>query len=258
MRFELKKEDIIFYKFDLRRFRKEMCEGFGLVSQTGDVDLYERNIPWGTWEPEKGARFPVSFFLGWHGRAFSDRLAEVALNREAAGEMIITSNRRYWDEDALALAQKHRLLLVPLDEIIQVEDGKFLPTPEWNEYLTAFCKMVEMDLPSKLGGAPKADPFEFRRKGQMWMVRFDGKEIFLRDGVGPQHISVLLSQPNRSIYAVDLQMLASKQDPETRPMRFRQGRFRGNRDGSRLCLAFRGKTQTGQSAPILNRGGGPR
>jgi len=51
----------------------------------------------------------------------------------------------------------------------------------------------------------------------MWVVHFNSNEMFLRDGIGPQHISVLLSQPHQSIYAVDLQMLASKQNLETTP-----------------------------------------
>ena len=168
IRVELTKADILLRKFDLHRFRREMCQGFGLIPQSGEIDQLERTIPWGTLEPEKGMGFPVTLFLGWCGRLLRDRLLEATL-RETKGAMIMTANRRDWDVDVLNIARKHKLLLVPLDEIVQIEDGKLQPTPEWEEYLAAFYKMVEMDLPSRLREKPPGNLFA--KRGE-WVLRF--------------------------------------------------------------------------------------
>lgn len=48
----------------------------------------------------------------------------------------------------------------------------------------------------------------FYRKGQMWVVRFGGDEVYLENNVGPLYIARLLASPNRAVPAVTL--LASR------------------------------------------------
>ena len=48
----------------------------------------------------------------------------------------------------------------------------------------------------------------FYRKGQMWVVRFGGEEVFLENNVGPLYIARLLATPHRAVPAVTL--LASR------------------------------------------------
>ena len=48
----------------------------------------------------------------------------------------------------------------------------------------------------------------FYRKGQMWVVRFEGQEVFLENKVGPLYIARLLATPHRVVPAVTL--LASR------------------------------------------------
>ena len=44
----------------------------------------------------------------------------------------------------------------------------------------------------------------FRKEGDFWSVRFDGKTIRLKDGKGPVYLSYLLSQPGHDFPAVEL------------------------------------------------------
>ena len=48
----------------------------------------------------------------------------------------------------------------------------------------------------------------FYRKGQMWVVRFEGQETYLENNVGPLYIARLVATPNRAVPAVTL--LASR------------------------------------------------
>lgn len=49
----------------------------------------------------------------------------------------------------------------------------------------------------------------FRKEGDFWSVRFDGKTIRLKDGKGPVYLSYLLRQPGHDFPAVDLLKAAS-------------------------------------------------
>ena len=212
---ELTKTDVISYKFDLNQFRREMCEGFDLIPKTGDIGVWDRIIPWGTWEPERGTAFPVTFILGdFSLQSFREKVLSIAVNREAAGEMIITPDRSEWTGDIPKIAQKGKILLVPLNEVLQMVDDKLRPMPEWNDYMAAFCKMVEMDLPSKYQGNSSVQQYEFRKKGEMWVLRFEGEEAFLKDSVGLQCIGQLLSKPNDPVFATELRAAINGQKPE--------------------------------------------
>lgn len=48
----------------------------------------------------------------------------------------------------------------------------------------------------------------FYRKGHMWVVRYEGKETYLENNVGPLYIARLLATPNRPVPAITL--LASR------------------------------------------------
>ena len=60
-----------------------------------------------------------------------------------------------------------------------------------------------------------APPFEFRKKGQMWVVRFEGREMFLKDNSGPAYIAMLLAKPGQSLFAIDMHRIAAGYDPAT-------------------------------------------
>ena len=201
-RLTLTKADIIQYRFDLKRFRRETCECLGLKPDSGDIKPLDRVIPWGVWEPEKGTAFPVTLLLHCFYDRFKETILERVLNRATTGEIILTPTRNHWKDGLDELARKNNLLFVPLDEILQLEDGKLLPTPEWDEYLTAFCKMVEMDLPSQLRSKPQGNLFA--KRGE-WVFRFSGRDITLNGNLqGPAFIRRLMMTPNQEIHVEQL------------------------------------------------------
>lgn len=199
-RLELTKQDIIVRKFDLKMLRREMCGNFGLNPSSEEIGKLIHGVPWGTWEPERGLAFPVTLLFA--GCDFRSQVFERILKRKAAGEILITPTRLAWGDGIEEIAREHKVLFVPLDEIVQVEDGRLQPTPEWNEYLTAFCKMVEMDLPSSLLQKPKKNLFA--KRGE-WLIRFEGKEITLNGKLqGPAFIRQLMLTPNQELHVEQL------------------------------------------------------
>jgi hypothetical protein len=169
-RVELKPSDVLVHQFDIGRLRKEMCDGFGMVPMSGEIMRWDHTVPWGNLELEKGITVPITLYLGGdYLRSFRERVMDQIFEREAVGEIVFTANRFEWDGKIEERARKYKILLVPFDEVVQMKDGKFLPTPQWDEYMIAFYQMVEMDLPSKLRGKPKGNIFA--KRGE-WVFRF--------------------------------------------------------------------------------------
>ena len=199
-RIHLTKADIIKHKFDLKMFRREMCETFGLKPSTDEIGKLIHGVSWGTWEPEKGIAFPVNMLFV--GSDFRGQVLGRVLRRKAAGEILITPTRLEWKDGLEEITRENKILLVPLNEILQMEDGKLMPTSEWDEYLTAFCKMVEMDLPSTLRKKPEGNLFA--KRGE-WTLRFSGKNVVLNGELqGPAFVKRLMMMPHQEVHVEQL------------------------------------------------------
>lgn len=205
-RITLRKEEIILQKFDLKRFRREICSGFCLKAANGDIGDKDRQIPWGTWEPEKVKSFPVTLLIQGFCGNFRERIFERILRADGKGEILLTPTRFAWDDDLETLAYRSKILLVPLDEIVRLEDGRFLPMPVWKEYLNAFRKMMDMDIPSP-SPIPEKISNEFRKQGNMWIVRYKGEGLYWDNWLGLRYIALLLAKPHQPIFAYELRRL---------------------------------------------------
>ncbi|MDR2755087.1 MAG: hypothetical protein LBC20_05220 [Planctomycetaceae bacterium] len=86
----LTKADIIKHQFDLNMFRNEICAGLGLTPDTQEIGYWDRIIPWGTWEPEKGVAFPVSLSLVNFSRDFQARILTFILERQGLGNIVLS------------------------------------------------------------------------------------------------------------------------------------------------------------------------
>ncbi|MDR2441873.1 MAG: hypothetical protein LBE12_21165, partial [Planctomycetaceae bacterium] len=199
-RIELTKADIIKYRFDVKQFRREMCESFGLNPSTEEIVKFSRTISWGTWEPSKGISFPITLLLP--GDDFRGQILERILRRKGAGEILMTPSRHEWNNGLEEMARENKVLLISLNEIVQMENDKLLPTQEWEEYMAAFCNMVEMDLPSRLHQQPVGNLFA--KRGE-WLLRFSGQEISLNGHLqGPAFVQRLMMKPHQEVHVEQL------------------------------------------------------
>jgi hypothetical protein len=208
----LTQEDVIVYDFNIGLFREIVCDILGFRPSRAEIGQYGHAFPVGNWEPVGGQSYPVHWITARDPRVCGKQVREMLFDNPSP-MIFLTPSRRKWDMDTLGIIAKHKSTIAPLDELVTVDGGgRWCATPLWNETLTHFYR-VQNPLATTL----ELPPYSFCKRGQMWVVRFNGMETFLKDGVGPQHISALLSQPGKSVYAVDLQMLASKQDIDTAP-----------------------------------------
>lgn len=200
-RIELTRQDIVFYEFDRMMFRQSLCTALGLHLCATPVQGMMRTIPVGTWEPEKSACFTANLLLPGMFN-LRDKVLERIVEKSDSGEVLLLPPRNHWDASILSAAKKNNLLLVPLDEVICLEDGQIIPTPEWDEYLTAFCKMVDRDLPSRF--QKKTPEFMLAKRGA-WVFRFKNMETLAEaDWPGPAFVQYLLQNPGTEFHVEKL------------------------------------------------------
>jgi hypothetical protein len=209
-RIQLAKQDVIKYEFDLRKFREILSKILGFHGSQEDFPYNTRVIPLGFWEETGGQTYPVLLVMPTHTKSFAEIMFQFFATKTSP-MIIITPTNRFWAKEAIELFLQRKSIVVSLQEIIEVNDNVWMATDEWKKTLQNFRDLLR---PPHLIEVPL---YEFRKKGEIWHVRFGGQEGFLKDSVGAKTLSILLSKPGESILAVDLYLLGTGIDPQTIP-----------------------------------------
>jgi len=162
-RLDLRPDDVVLHRLDLRRLRTALCGVLGcLTIARTPVDPAARWLQIGNWEPKRAASFPAYLL---HGRG-TGGLRQLALDRMTRctreGAILLTFARTNWTDELLALLKGRRMLLVAIGEIVGAAGSGLAEAPAWEEYLRAFCQMVGTTLPSNY--RTKAPP---RRRAEL-------------------------------------------------------------------------------------------
>ena len=145
-RIVLEPHEIVLHRLDLRRLRTALSNALdGLRIAKTPVDQNATCLRVGNWEPKKAASFPVYLLLCQNINMLRLQVAQLAGKRSAA--ILLTPSRTNWDDALVSSLKTSNILLVPLSEIVAPNDNAFQETPAWEEYLRAFCQMVELTLP---------------------------------------------------------------------------------------------------------------
>ena len=201
-RIELTREDIVIHEFNLDLFRSTLCDALGFHPSRAVIPEHARLVSLGTWEPEKSAHFPVYLVLPG-ALSFRHIILERVVEKTEFGEILLVPPRDRWDDTICGIAKKHNILLVPLDEVICLGNGTICPTPFWPEYLTAFCQMVDVALPSRY--RKKVRNYVFARRDDAWFLQYEETTSKLElELLGPPLIQYLLKYPDRPIHVREL------------------------------------------------------
>ena len=201
-RIELSREDIVLHEFDLELFRSTLCETLGFQPSRAEIPEHAKLVSCGTWEPEKSAHFPVYLVLPG-AISFRQIILERIVEKTEFGEILLVPPRSRWDDTICGIAQRNNLILVPLDEAICLENGVVRPTSHWPEYLLAFCRMVDVALPSRY--RKKVRDYVFASRDGAWFLQFEETISRLEpELLGPPLIQYLLKYPDRPIHVREL------------------------------------------------------
>jgi hypothetical protein len=204
-RLTLTPQDIISYQLDLHELRRLLADALSVRAFVDDCDPESASIRIGDWDATPGKSFPVILTMGVEHWLFVRELQRLLLT--VPGKFILlTPTRRLWKGEVPELVSG-RAVLAALDEMIVVKDGAWRANASWKSCLASFR---ELAMPHTLVVAPP--PYEFRKDGRDWVVRYEGVMKPFADSKGMSYIHYLLLHQGRDVPVI--QMLADLTDDE--------------------------------------------
>jgi hypothetical protein len=127
---------------------------------------------------------------------------------EISPMIVLTPTDRYWTKETTEIFLQRKSILVPLRDLIEVGSNSWTATEAWRETLQNFLEKIN---PPNRVEVPR---YEFRKKGEMWVVRYNGESIYLKDSIGLQCIAQLLAKPYDPLFVTELRAIVSGQKQE--------------------------------------------
>jgi len=184
-RLPLQRDDVIIHQLDLRRLRSSLCNTLSCVNIAKTaIEQRALCLQLGNWEPKKAASFPVYLLMCSNRQVLRSQVLDLKNRNRRPGAILLTPSRVNWSDDAEAVAQAGKMLLVPLCEIVSTDDGALAETDAWEEYLQAFAQMVKLTLPSNYRNKkPPARRAELAAKVEKFKKALVAHIRSARDGV---------------------------------------------------------------------------
>ncbi|GMV98286.1 MAG: hypothetical protein AMXMBFR83_26380 [Phycisphaerae bacterium] len=198
-RLSLTDADTVIYRLSFRDLRAILAGSLSLRACADDPPDRPAVVPLGWWEPRPACSVPVVLLLADGSEGLRRVVSKAAVGPNGPA-ILLTPTRRRWSEQAARLASSARAMLVPLDEVVALDDrGAVSATAAWGTYQAAFCGEF---LP-ELAIAPEP-PYLFARRG-MWVIRFEGRPTYLNGGLrGAAFLQYVLRHPGRDVPVVQM------------------------------------------------------
>jgi len=198
-RIELSPKDTVLYRLDIRGLRRLIARALSLQPCEDACDPDAITIRLGDWEAGPGQVYPVHLTMATDRRRFIGEVQRLLL-ASASKIILLTPAKRHWTGEVTDLLAG-RAALAPLDDILLVEEGNWQATGTWASCLAFFRQMA---MPETLVIAPP--PFEFRKDGRGWILRYDGVMKPSGELKGFWYIRYLLMHQGEDVFVI--QMLA--------------------------------------------------
>jgi hypothetical protein len=198
-RLALTEADTVIYRLSFGDLRTILAGALSLRACTGDLSGRPAVVPLGWWEPRPASSVPVTLVLADGCEGLRRTLADVCPGLDGPA-MLLTPTRRRWSDQAVRCASAARAMLVPLDEVVALEDrGDVSATAAWGTYQAAFCGEFLPEL-----AVAAEPPYLFARRG-MWVIRFEGRPTYLDGGLrGAAFLQYVLRHPGRDVPVVQM------------------------------------------------------
>jgi len=198
--------DVRAYRLNVTPLRSMIAEALGVTPDPQPVRQAPRAFAFGSWAPVAGADIPAFMILPPTARLLASEIDRLLL--ECAGGFVLLVPKQPKLRSSLrAQIERQQATIIPLSEVIMCDaSGRLSASPLWQTYQDAYCSKHYSD-----HMVPAPPPYEFRKEGDFWVVRFAGKQTVLKDTVGMTYIAELLAQPYKKVFAPDLLQAVSGQ-----------------------------------------------
>ena len=147
-------DDRVLFRADERKLRKILAGCFDLAISRDDIPCLPGVMRVGDWKPKPAAQYPVSLAVP----SSPAHLAELIVGATAVSlhpMIMLTPTRAMWSERSERVAEPEKVTLIPLEEVMEIEDGMLAASAGWDEALGVFMQNAGITL---------ADGFSTTRK----------------------------------------------------------------------------------------------
>jgi len=134
-RIELTREDVVVHRVDEALLRAWLADMLGLSVSREPAGTLPGVVRVGDWRPAPAVSVPVLLV----GAGREDELARTLLEIRGAATkptIVLTLTRVYWSSMLDAVLAGAPLVLVPVDEVVEEEDGAWSRRPSWDAFVT--------------------------------------------------------------------------------------------------------------------------
>lgn len=194
VRIELDRQSVALHELPTDRLARRLAKSLQLDGTPKQLDVGVDHI--GDHAFQSGCACAVLFVRARSSGHFESAIRQLVM--DAARPMIvITPTQAMWTASAHEVLAKHRSALVAADQLFV--DGDWSASVTWSQCTEALRRIVAPD-----SVVPAPPPYEFRKRGHFWIVRYDGHDTHVKDAVGLSYIAELLASPGRKVFAPDL------------------------------------------------------
>ncbi len=195
----LAEADVKAYRLNVTALRCLVAEALGVIPDPQPVREVPRAFPVGSWAPVVGADIPAFMILPPTSRLLASEIGRLAVECDK-GLILLVPKQPKLPGSLRARIERQQAAVIPLAEVVVCDAaGRFSALPAWETYRNAYCRRYLADRM-----VPAPEPYEFRKMGDYWTVRFNGEFTTIKDAVGQAYIAQLLACPRRKIFAPDL------------------------------------------------------
>jgi hypothetical protein len=178
--------------------REATAKALGVEPEPGTVRDAPGAFPLGDWQPVEGVTLPVYLMLPPTASLLQTEIQRLLLSAGDGFILLVPMLPRI-DRATRDLIERKKAMIIALSEVLAWDGSTLCPTPAWQTYRDAYCAKHHTDRM-----VPAPPPYEFRKTGDYWTVRFNGEFTTIKDAIGSSYIAQLLARPHQKIFAPEL------------------------------------------------------
>ncbi|MCC7407746.1 MAG: hypothetical protein IT442_06715 [Phycisphaeraceae bacterium] len=160
IRIELTDTDLVLFEVNWRSLRAAIATALGLEVSRASATPENNVLHIGAWHPKPAATYPVVLVCCTDQAPQQKAVVELTLDADKP-TMILTSTRGLWTGELEDYCRRRKCVLVPLDEVIEVNGASLVAGEAWRGFLEVFAIHGQIKLPANFSNRrPK------RRRGE--------------------------------------------------------------------------------------------
>ncbi len=194
----LTNDEVRSYRLDVAAFRDQLARCLGMIPEPGPVRGLPNAIPVGEWHPAEATPIPAYLAMTPSAGLLQSEVRRL-LTQTHGGFLLLVPEPPRLDTAVREQLNRSQAGVVGLRDVVEWDGRQLAAMPAWETHRHAYCRR---HFPERMVIAPPQ--YEFRKTGDYWSVRFNGKYTTIKDAVGLHYLAYLLARPHEKVSATSI------------------------------------------------------